>query len=253
MDDQPVMEIESCVLALLQKHAKDSLPVKQIIAGLPVTVRRQLALTGAQSTTALVHKLTPYLGNAVQVYKGPRSTSLGRKMPLAEMILQRLRQQPGLSSRQLGRQLPVTKTSYLTALNELLQAGSIVCTVKADHTPCLTITEAHHPQPAVQYAEPANDREAFKAVYDQVGQGRGFVRLHRLRDSLQWRRERFDRVVQGLRAAYLVELHGGEVTAESQGRGKGATFMVRIPIWRQGSIKVPPRCGNVPEAVDLTS
>lgn len=210
MDDQPLMEIESCILTLLQKHAKDYLSVKHIIAGLPATVRRQLALTGAQSTTALVRKLTPYLGHAVQVYKGTRSTSLGRNMPLAEMILQRLRQQPGLSSRQLGRQLPVTKTPYLTALNELLQAGSIVCTVKADHTPCLTIAEAHQPQPAVLHAEPANDRAAFKVAYDQVGQGRGFVRLHRLRDYLQWPRERFDRVVQGLRAAYTIELHGGD-------------------------------------------
>ena len=31
-------------------------------------------------------------------------------------------------------------------------------------------------------------------------------------------------------ARYLVEQHGGEIHADSQGKGKGATFTVRLPI-----------------------
>jgi hypothetical protein len=57
---------------------------------------------------------------------------------------------------------------------------------------------------------PEDVRAAFKAAYDQAGQGRDFVRIHRLREVLQWPRERFDQVLVDLRADYTVELHGGD-------------------------------------------
>jgi signal transduction histidine kinase len=36
-------------------------------------------------------------------------------------------------------------------------------------------------------------------------------------------------------ARHLVELHGGEITAASEGEGRGATFTVRLPIAGQSS------------------
>ncbi|MCI0526980.1 MAG: hypothetical protein L0Y56_05930, partial [Nitrospira sp.] len=43
-----------------------------------------------------------------------------------------------------------------------------------------------------------------------VGKGRGFVRIHRIRELLNWTRERFDRVLMDLMADYIIELHGGD-------------------------------------------
>ncbi|MGE5656115.1 MAG: PAS domain S-box protein [Actinomycetota bacterium] len=37
---------------------------------------------------------------------------------------------------------------------------------------------------------------------------------------------------------HLVELHGGSVRAESLGEGKGATFTVRLPLWKQSGERV---------------
>jgi Arc/MetJ-type ribon-helix-helix transcriptional regulator len=54
------------------------------------------------------------------------------------------------------------------------------------------------------------DRQAFRAAYEVTGKGRDFVRIHRLRDSLKWDREHFDRVLAGLAGSYTVELHGGD-------------------------------------------
>jgi hypothetical protein len=210
MDTDTFLNIEHLITALLQKHAKDYLTVKQIVAGLPSVARRRLALTPKHTTTSLVQKLTPYLGNNVQVYKGGRSTYIGRNMPIEEMIVHRIRQKPGVSSKQLGMQLPVTNKPYLTALNGLLQSGAVVCTLKDNHTACLNLADSAFSRPVAQQGEPGDDQTALRAAYDQVGQGRRFVRIHRLRESLQWTRERFDRGLQDLRAAYKVEIHGGD-------------------------------------------
>ena len=66
-------------------------------------------------------------------------------------------------------------------------------------------------------ASAGDDCMAFHAAYSTIGQGRSFVRIHRLRDALPWPRERFERVLRGLLADYTVELHGGDpavMTAE---------------------------------------
>ena len=51
---------------------------------------------------------------------------------------------------------------------------------------------------------------AFKAAYNRIGKGRGFVRIHRMRDFLKWDREKFDRVLTALLADYAVEIHRGD-------------------------------------------
>lgn len=210
MVTDPLFDLEQIILALLQKHGKDYLTVKQLVAGLPAASRKRLALTVTQPTTALLHKLTPYLGTRVHVYKGSRSAYIGRSMPLEELLVRAIRHKPGVSSKQLGTQLPVAKKPYMMALNALLKTGAIVCTLKENHMPCLTIADAHVPLPATTPEVSGGDRDAFKEAYGKVGQGRDFVRIHRLREALQWPRERFDRVVMDLMTDYTVELHGGD-------------------------------------------
>jgi hypothetical protein len=49
-------------------------------------------------------------------------------------------------------------------------------------------------------------RGQFRAAYDQVGHGHAWVLIPRLRQQLQWPQERFDTVLEGLRADRQVEL-----------------------------------------------
>lgn len=58
----------------------------------------------------------------------------------------------------------------------------------------------------------ASDINAFKAAYDRLNTGIGFVRIHRLRGSLGWERERFDRVFTDLLEKYKVEAHRGDLS-----------------------------------------
>jgi hypothetical protein len=209
-------DLEQSILALLQKRGKDYLTVKQIVTGLPAASRQRLALTLKQPAAALLRKLTPYLGSRLQVYRGSRSTYIGRRLSLEELIVRLIRQKPEISSKQLGTQLPIAKKSYIAVLNTLLETGAVVCTLRENHTVSLRVAETPGRFPATTPAGPGDDRAAFKAAYDTVGQGRDFVRIHRLREALQWPRERFDRVLAALRAAYTVELHGGDPSLLSE-------------------------------------
>jgi hypothetical protein len=58
--------------------------------------------------------------------------------------------------------------------------------------------------------EPHALRQHFLMAYQSLSNGRDPVAIHRLRHVLPWPRERFDTVVEGLRADHHVELQSAE-------------------------------------------
>jgi hypothetical protein len=209
MAQQHLSDLEHDIMRVLQKRGKAYLPIRQVVASLRTHMRQQLGLTKSHSTAELLKKLTPLLGASLQVYRGSRSIYIGQKQAPAELILHRVRQSPGISPKQLGLGLPLSKHSYITTLNALLETGTVVCTFKDNHMPVLHMSRNTPPQDLAP-AHDGNERTAFQAAYNEVGHGRNFVRIHRLRDALPWPRERFERVLRELVADYTVELHGGD-------------------------------------------
>ena len=216
MAQQHLSDLEHDIMRVLQKQGKAYLPIRQVVASLRTHMRQQLGLTKSHSTAELLKKLTPLLGASLQVYRGSRSIYIGQKQAPAELILHRVRQSPGISPKQLGLGLPLSKHSYITTLNALLETGTVVCTFKDNHMPVLHISRNTPPQDLAP-AHDGHERTAFQAAYNEVGHGRNFVRIHRLRGALPWPRERFERVLGELVADYTIELHGGDpsiMTAE---------------------------------------
>jgi len=232
MEHQQLPDLEHDILHILHQRGKAYLTVRQIVASLRTRVRQQLGLTKSQSTVELLKKMTPWLGESLQVYRGSRSVYIGQKHSPAEIILQRVQQSPGISPKQLGLGLPLSKHSYIATLNTLLETGTVVCTFKDNHIPVLHIARNVPGATVSAQAEAlgatvsaqsvftlpqdlaptygANERAAFQTAYNEVGQGRSFVRIHRLRDALPWPREHFERVLRELAADYTLELHGGD-------------------------------------------
>lgn len=216
MAQPPLPDLEHDIIRILQQRGKTYLTVRQIVASLRTLVRQQLGLTRSQATAELLKKMTPFLGASLQVYRGSRSVYIGQKHSPAELILHRVQQSPGISPKQLSLGLPLLKHSYIATLNTLLEAGTIICTFKDNHLPVLHTSRHTPPQDMVQ-DNGGNEPAAFHAAYNEVGQGRSFVRIHRLRDALPWPRQRFERVLRDLVADYTIELHGGDpsvMTAE---------------------------------------
>ena len=217
MDHQHLSDVAQDIQGILHKRGKDYLTVRQISAGLSQRVRQQLNLTTRHSPADMLKKLTPWLSESLQVYHGPTSIYIGQKRAPAEFILQRVQQHPGISPKQLGLGLPLSKRNYITALNDLLGTGTVVCTFKDNHMPMLHLSAKALAKDTAQ-ASGGDDRSALHTAYQTIGQGRSFVRIHRLRDALPWPRAQFERVLRELLADYTIELHGGDpsVMAEAE-------------------------------------
>jgi hypothetical protein len=212
-------DIEKEITSLLKNEGKNYLTVTQIRGGLSIASLKHLGLTKKSPPTNVLKKLRAQLGNSLQVYRGPRYTYIGFKVSPEEMIRNKIRQKPGLSSKMLGKDLPLINRDFIPALNALLEAGIIVCTFKEkNHIPSLKIAKrAIIPEITDQFKEePVDDRAAFKVAYDEVGKGRSFIRIHRIREYLNWSRERFDQVLMGLRDDYTIQLHGGDPSVMSE-------------------------------------
>lgn len=213
---QPLPDMAHNITRVLQQRGKAYLTLRQVITGLPARLRRELGLTPRLATAEVLNKITPFLGDSLQVYRGTTTIYIGQKHSPDEFLLQQLQQQPGISPKQLGLRLPLSKQTYLMTLNALLETGTVVCTFKDTHIPALQMARSI-PTLAMAQHSVENERAAFLAAYQEVGQGRSFVRIHRLRDTLPWPRERFDRALEALAADYTIELHGGDpsvMTAE---------------------------------------
>jgi predicted transcriptional regulator len=65
------------------------------------------------------------------------------------------------------------------------------------------------------FLDPQAQREQFRAAYRSVAQRHDWVDIPRLRQLLPWPRERFDTVLEGLRADHQVELESSECGALS--------------------------------------
>lgn len=61
------------------------------------------------------------------------------------------------------------------------------------------------------FFEPHTSRTQLQHAYRSLSAGHDWVAIHQLRHLLPWSRERFDAVLEALRADHLVELDRGEL------------------------------------------
>lgn len=199
--------IEDIFLAMFSRQKKDSLSISQIRSRISMSVLTYFGLNRASRPEEILKAFSPFLGRKLRIYKNSRSIHIGLNIPLEEMILNKLRQCGNISLKQLGKYFPVSGKEYIHGINHLIKTGAVRCSVSEKY--------AVFVKPASGMNLPIQDRDAFEAVYRKIGKGRGFVRIHQLREELGWDKERFDEVLKMLMADYTVELHGGDPTVLS--------------------------------------
>lgn len=212
-------EMRERIERALERKERDYLTVPQLAGSLPKRLRQALGIEGETKTGVIAERIRPYLGDEFRISKGQRSLCLCRTISEEELIRREAARKPGLTSKLLKTKLPLRESDFLPALNRLLQRGDLFCTLNREHKALIS--------PGGQPAETSSlerdqgpmsseERKAFHMAYETVGSGRPFVRIHRIREQLQWPRERFDRVLAELRRNFEVQLHGGDPSSMTE-------------------------------------
>jgi len=204
-----IPDIEKEISELMRMKNKDYLTVNQVRGGLSSGSRKHLGLKATAKTGDILKALRPYLKNVLQEYQGPRYKYIGFRMSGEEILIRKIRQSPGISSKQLRKDVPIINRKVVETLNTLFRTGRVAFRLRErDHVPLLEISDKAEFTAAS--ADTGDDIASFKAAYEKVGQGRRLVYIHQIREHLNWQRERFDRVLRELRSNYTIQLQGGD-------------------------------------------
>lgn len=221
-DSETFPDIEAQISELLKKKKRNYLTATQLKNSLSAVLLKHLGLTKTSSRPAdILNRLKPYLGNAIGEYKSSRYSYIGFAMSLKDMIKDKIRKNPGISSKNLAKDLPMSKKEFISHLNNLLESGEAVCTFNENCIPCLKLSARVGAQIRLEEAD-VDVRCAFEAAYRTVGKGQKIVRIHRIREYLNWPRRQFDETLKSLMADYTIELHGGDPSAMSDKEIKGS-------------------------------
>ncbi len=206
------MNVTNAVTDLLIKRSKDFLTVNQIRDSLPTEIIRFLGLKKRSSPVAeVIKKLRPFFNGKLREYKGARTRYIGLDMSYEDLVVNTLTNNLQISSKKLRNRLPMVNREFILTLNSLLTSGKITCVLdEKSHTPRLfAICQSNNSEN--QGDKPENhDIVLFKKAYNLVGKGLSFVRIHRIRDQLNWSDERFDRILKNLRKEHMIQLQGGD-------------------------------------------
>jgi len=204
----------------LERTERDYLTVPQLVRSLPKRLRNTLGIEGETKPGSIAERIGPYLGVGFRIRKGQRSLCVCRTISEEELVFREAARRPGLTSKQLKAKLPLKESEFLPALNSLLQRGDLFCTLNREHRPLVTPVGQPAGAPVREEEDQGpmtrEERNAFHKAYETVGSGRRFVRIHLIREHLQWPRERFDRILAELRRNFEVQLHGGDPSSMTE-------------------------------------
>ncbi|MBF0213833.1 MAG: hypothetical protein HQM00_09775 [Magnetococcales bacterium] len=185
-----------------------------------VVLGRRLGVTVRDSVVMLAEALKTHCGDRLRVMQGGRTYYVVLNLPDEAFLLDKAKRLNTFTPAQLALNLPLSKVRVVPALTRLLESGQIVCVaVKPDFTPLFRRVESpspetHLPETRSPEASPAPagepDESLFYRAFLEIGQGRNFVAIHRLRAHLGWERQRFDQILLRLRADERILLNMGD-------------------------------------------
>lgn len=207
---------------MLAAANRDFLEIHRIIRELTAEELQRVQIRpGRGSQKGMVDKLRPFLGDSLRPYQDPKQRQfIGFALSDEELILNQVRRKPHISSKKLRNLLPMTNARYFTALNALLESGSLLCTAlyESHIVAGLVCRDGEAGGLRSESAEMGGKqalgkpekRELFRNAYQVVGRNRNYVLIHQLRRYLAWPRGVFDSVLTELSQQEEIILQGGD-------------------------------------------
>ncbi|NGZ06192.1 MAG: hypothetical protein G8237_07535 [Magnetococcales bacterium] len=173
---------------------------------------RTLGVTPKDSVVRLGAALQSHCGDRVRVVQGGRAFYVTLNVPDDAYLRDKAQRLTSpFTPAQLVLNLPLSKVRAASALTRILASGELICIgVRSDFIPLLSWQGQTEPKSVEE------DAQAFQRAFNEIGQGRNFVAIHRLRAHLGWERDRFDRILRELQAEERILLNMGDPTRLSR-------------------------------------
>ncbi|MBF0449233.1 MAG: hypothetical protein HQK75_00875 [Candidatus Magnetomorum sp.] len=223
-----VYEAEKNMIQHLEKADKVYIPIKDIVRKIPQELRNRLEIKVTAPVKKLRQQMERLMGQRLKIFPGKRATYIGKNLLSEELVTLLIKNHPDISLGLLCQKLPLPKKQSIIAINTLIDIGVLSPRINEKMTVFFSIKDTKKAEPEMirqlledQSQDQSLDseehlQEEFHKAYQTVGKGRNFVRIHRIRDSLNWSKEKFDRVLTSLMTAYAVELHGGDPSSMTE-------------------------------------
>jgi len=220
-----VYDAEKSMVAGLEKAGKMFIPIKDMVRKIPQDLRNRLDIKVTAPVKKLRQQIERLLGQRLKIYPVKKATYVGKNVPSEEMIAQIIDNHPDISLKLICQKVPLTRQQAIDTINVLISAGIILPRLNDKMNIFFTLkdpafAETEKIRERMKEHESIHNNEKaiaeFHDAYKSVGKGRNFVRIHRIRDALQWPEETFDTVLKSLMQNYTVELHGGDPSSMSE-------------------------------------
>lgn len=209
------MQSSVAIKLLLAQRKTDYLTVNQVRDSLPAATVKALGIKKRKTPAKeAVECFRPCLGEDLKITKKGHSYYVVRDIPIKELIINKIKDKPDLSSKRLGSLLPVSNVLYVTALNEMFQSGELVGVLnEKTHLIKRFVLQTNDDNPADFNFNENDGKNQFKKAYQRVAKGKSFVRIHLIRKELNWSESRFNRIIEQLKSDLVIQLQGGDTSA----------------------------------------
>jgi len=204
--------IENLIIQLFDNQGKDYLTLKFLKS--QSQIKKILQLTDKMSNSDIKKKLLPHVENAIRVVRGYKVLYVTRNISDTDLIINRIQKKP-CSLKSLKLFFPVQTKQLAKLVSQMVMSGQLCVEFSDKGDINLSINDIKPEQQEeileeVSEAQTTNDRQKMKEAYDHVGGGRSFVRIHAMREYLNWSRQRFDQSLEQLTRELAIQLHFGD-------------------------------------------
>lgn len=165
------------------------------------------------STAILIREtIEPLIGDKFIFHKKGSRVYIMTPCELSDLVLAMIANRKPTSPSNLSRLTPLTKKEMQKVINYLVEENRVKISFNEFLEPrVILLNNSENPAPKIPEKEDYT-LEKFKAAFDELDNGKIFVRICDLRKKLSWPREVFDEALKILRDQEIIQLHTGDAS-----------------------------------------
>ena len=190
--------------AILDKEQRPFIAITKLLEKLGVEARKELGINKNNSASKIVQTIKDFSDDEFMFLKKGRSNYILKPCMPEDLILAEMSSVKGKSLKNIARPMPITKKDCSKIFNSLLEEGRIKISITESLDTRFFLTDSEHEFNS-EYTV-----EEFRKAFNANDNGRYFVRICDIRNTLNWPKEIFDNMLKDLRDKGIIQLHAAE-------------------------------------------